>query len=671
MFQRRSGAIQPTTKVQGRPSLGVNVVGRAFDATSGVLRATKAVIRDPLARVAHSTAKAGTEMSEAVVATFDIRHKIWPRRKGPRDSSDAKNQLHEISEGWTVKQESVMDYILKELQKNFLFADLEKSKLHTLVQAFEKISCSNEEFIIHQGEPGDYFYILYQGTVAFEIDGEQVGTTTADHTDPDHTDDSPKSFGELALFFAAPRAASVIAQTDCILYRLDQVNFRVVAQHHGTHEDEQYVALLKTIPILKDLDPPSLNKLASAISVHTFAKDEILFNKGDHIMDFFVVQTGLVQATEVIWGGANYQDLLIGPGQSQHYFGWKAMAEDEPLLATISAAADSTLLAIQGDVFRLVVGRHNEVLQRMDHSRQLQAVAVFRDSQLEEHQVMALLDLMQSEHHYRKKVLVREGTITDAAIYFIRKGKVVLESQQEAYSKTLEEGAFFGQEWMLADQNKEVSEDQPPMVISKMTITALAHTELDILLLEDVRKVINTTLLGLGKPAQVTALDKSIPIAELKRHKMLGAGSFGQVWLASYTPSDKSKQRIFALKVQSKFQLIKTGQAEGVVAEVNIMMSLKSPFIIRLYSAYQDDQRVFMLTSLLQGGELEAVMGDTAMKDSVARFYAGGILEGLTHMHRRHIIHRDLKPENVLIDAKGYPVIIDLGFGTFETPIRK
>ncbi len=663
MFQRRSGAVQVTAKVQGRPSLGVNVVGRAVEATTTVvLRATKAV-RDPLARVARSTAKTGSEVSDAVLATFDIRHKIWPRHKGPRNSSEARNQLQEISEQWTEKQESVTEFIVKELEKNFLFAELETTQLHTLVQAFEKINVSKQEFIINQGEPGDYFYVLYQGTVVYEIDGQPVGTTTANHTDLNSVDDSPKSFGELALFFAAPRAASVFAETDCILYRLDQVNFRVVAQYHGKHEDQQHVALLKTIPVIQDLDAPSLNKLVSAITVHNVAKNEVLFNKGDRITDFFIVQSGQIQATDLVWGGANYEDLLLGPGQSQNHFGWRALAQDEPVIANVSAVVDSTVLAVQGDIFRRVVGRHNDLLQRMDHRRQLQAIAVFRDSQLEEHQVMALIDLMQSEHHYRKKVIVREGTIVDAALFFIRKGKLVIESQEEAYTKTLEEGAYFGQEWMLADQNKDVADDQPPLVVSKVTITATAHTELDILLLDDVRKVINTALLGLGKPAQVTALDKSIPIEKLKRHKMLGAGSFGQVWLATYTPPETMTQRIFALKVQSKHQLITTGQAEGVVAEVNIMMSLKSPFIIRLYSTFQDEQRVYMLTSLLQGGELEAVMGNTAMHDSVAKFYAGGILEGLTYMHRRHIIHRDLKPENVLIDSNGYPVIIDLGFG--------
>jgi serine/threonine protein kinase len=55
------------------------------------------------------------------------------------------------------------------------------------------------------------------------------------------------------------------------------------------------------------------------------------------------------------------------------------------------------------------------------------------------------------------------------------------------------------------------------------------------------------------------------------------------------------------------------------------------------------------------------------LDEDAAKFYAAGILEGLTYMHhrhdRRHIIHRDLKPQNVMVDNLGYPVLIDLGLG--------
>lgn len=132
-------------------------------------------------------------------------------------------------------------------------------------------------------------------------------------------------------------------------------------------------------------------------------------------------------------------------------------------------------------------------------------------------------------------------------------------------------------------------------------------------------------------------------------YSRLGAGSFGQVWLASAPPKqDEGTRPTYALKVQSKYQLMKTCQAESVVSEKNIMASLCSDFILQLVNTYQDEQRVYMLTGLLQGGELATVLYNaeyTGIGEDNAKFYAAGILEGLTFMHQRKIIHRDIKPQ--------------------------
>lgn len=95
------------------------------------------------------------------------------------------------------------------------------------------------------------------------------------------------------------------------------------------------------------------------------------------------------------------------------------------------------------------------------------------------------------------------------------------------------------------------------------------------------------------------------------------------------------------------------------------MASLRSPFLLRLFNAFQDDHRLYMVTSLLQGGELESIVPETGFPERVARFYAAGVLEALTHLHRRHILHRDVKPENILLNGKGYPVLIDFGFAKY------
>jgi len=95
------------------------------------------------------------------------------------------------------------------------------------------------------------------------------------------------------------------------------------------------------------------------------------------------------------------------------------------------------------------------------------------------------------------------------------------------------------------------------------------------------------------------------------------------------------------------------------------MSQLDHPFIIKILSAYQDDESIMILLRLVQGGELFTLMRrckNRILGENAARFYAAAILEGLIYMHNNNIIYRDLNPENILIDTDGFPVIIDFGF---------
>ena len=278
-----------------------------------------------------------------------------------------------------------------------------------------------------------------------------------------------------------------------------------------------------------------------------------------------------------------------------------------------------------------------------------------------------------------------EGQDTEAALYIVRSGKIQIKKADGSRDDEVGEGAYFGEGTLTCDNQyaaarKQSSEDQsvdmsseyvmskPSRTSAIYTITVLEDAVCGVLTLKTCRGLFDTTRLGHGRqPAEFTAsvMERNTQLSDLKKHVMLGTGTFGQVWLVSHkTGADKTT--VYALKIQSKSELIQAHQAKGVVQEMTIMKQLNHPLLLRLVKTFQDEQFVYMMLGLVQGGELfnriHSPIFD-GVPESTAKFYAAGIYEGLAYMHRRQIIYRDLKPENVLIDVKGYPVIVDFGFG--------
>lgn len=190
-------------------------------------------------------------------------------------------------------------------------------------------------------------------------------------------------------------------------------------------------------------------------------------------------------------------------------------------------------------------------------------------------------------------------------------------------------------------------------------VTVMEDTKLGMLPLEDVGEVLHD-ILRLGRRG--SGQNESVTVETLEKRKVLGAGTFGTVWLTRHASTDTP----YALKIQYKKELIEYGQAKGVIREKNIMARMHHPFVMSIVNSQQDASCLYMVMDLMQGGELGSVMSTKAQKylpEDQARFYAAGMLEGLSYMHRRYFIYRDLKGENVLLDNDGYAVIVDLGFG--------
>jgi len=144
----------------------------------------------------------------------------------------------------------------------------------------------------------------------------------------------------------------------------------------------------------------------------------------------------------------------------------------------------------------------------------------------------------------------------------------------------------------------------------------------------------------------------------------LGTGTFGRVRLVSFKID--SIEHFFALKMLKKSEIIKLKQVEHIKAEKNILSQISHPFIVNLYTSFQDEKNLYMLQEYVIGGELFSQLRKVGrFSNDTSRFYAAEIVLALEYLHERQIVYRDLKPENLLIDKDGHLKITDFGFAKY------
>ncbi|CAE8641726.1 unnamed protein product, partial [Polarella glacialis] len=156
--------------------------------------------------------------------------------------------------------------------------------------------------------------------------------------------------------------------------------------------------------------------------------------------------------------------------------------------------------------------------------------------------------------------------------------------------------------------------------------------------------------------------------SKLQQVCLLGKGGFAEVFLVE---NRQTKQR-YALKRLSKGHIERNHAVRQVCWERELLLLVESPFVIRLFRTFKDDQFVYLLMEAALGGSLyEAlqtnpeVFCDDQPHGSASAFYVACILAAIEHLHDRRIVYRDLKPENVLLNEPGYARLCDMGFARF------
>lgn len=147
----------------------------------------------------------------------------------------------------------------------------------------------------------------------------------------------------------------------------------------------------------------------------------------------------------------------------------------------------------------------------------------------------------------------------------------------------------------------------------------------------------------------------------------LGAGSFGDVWLAR----DREGGRDVALKLLQPQWAASPRVFARFQTEIQVLSVLNHPTIARALGASLDPPSPYLALEFVKGETLYAHLSERARRGehlplSEISAMVREVAEGLDHAHRLGILHRDLKPSNLMLaaaPAPGAPRVRILDFG--------
>jgi len=244
------------------------------------------------------------------------------------------------------------------VEKILLFKSLDPDQMTQVLDAmFEKV-VEPGEHIIDEGADGDYFYVIETGIydILKIIDGEQkhVGQYN-----------NKGSFGELALMYNAPRAATIVSTTAGNLWAMDRQTFRKIVVKATAKKRRMYEEFLTNVEVLSVLREDERSKVADAIETRHFSDGETIIAQGDAPDYFYIVVEGSVVIKR---RGDDKNDpsreIFLTNLEAGSFFGELAFLTNKPRAASVYASSDVKLAALDVQAFERLLGPCKKLLER-------------------------------------------------------------------------------------------------------------------------------------------------------------------------------------------------------------------------------------------------------------------------------------------------------------------
>lgn len=326
------------------------------------------------------------EDEEAFVAppTFNMGRRTSVSAESLVPGSSAAKEIENATKTVIPKSDSQMTRIRRATEGNLLFRHLEEDQFNDVLLAMKEVKVEPNVAVIEQGAQGDYFYVVESGTLDVYVrpsvdNRSSIGSTLTDDGPGTETTSSlgdkkisygpSASFGELALLYAQPRAATVLSTSACILWALDRITFRSILMETNNRRREMYESFIKEVPLFEHLSASERAKISDALELKTFEVGQEVVKQGERGTEFYVIVDG---EAEVRKRTVEREEEVIGRLGKGDYFGELALLNKAPRAATIAAAtpraggSDSRLrvAALSESAFTRLLGPLSEIMNR-------------------------------------------------------------------------------------------------------------------------------------------------------------------------------------------------------------------------------------------------------------------------------------------------------------------
>lgn len=214
--------------------------------------------------------------------------------------------------------------------------------------------------VITQGDQGDFFYVVEKGSFDVYVNPtgslqpglDGLGTKVA-------TIEPGGSFGELALMYNAPRAATVIsAEGPSTLWALDRITFRRILMDSTFQRRRLYESFLEEVPLLSTLTKYERSKIADALETQKYPAGTSIITEGDAGEAFYLLESGEAEA---------YKRGVENPVKNYHkgdYFGELALLNDAPRAASVISKTEVKVATLGKNGFQRLLGPVESIMRR-------------------------------------------------------------------------------------------------------------------------------------------------------------------------------------------------------------------------------------------------------------------------------------------------------------------